>query len=168
MKIFKVLVEVESWRRNENMKSLFLRGKFQTKISIYFLSGLFIIICVFFSLGGQKDIWFCDEVYTYMSANADSGAFDIVFSQENEWLSGDDVVDYLSANDRSLHFKSIADNLFSDHVPLYFFLFRICSILSLGTCSKWIGLSLNLLFFIVFYACMWKFFHNLAGGVYTI
>lgn len=146
----------------------FLLNNFKHNIWIekdaYFLSGLFIIMCVFFSLGGQKDIWFCDEVYTYMSANADSGAFDVVFSQENEWLSGDDVVDYLSANDRSLHFKSIADNLFSDHVPLYFFLFRICSILSLGTCSKWIGLSLNLLFFIVFYACMWKFFHNLAGG----
>lgn len=134
-----------------------LRERFQIRINLYFIFGLFIVVSAFFILGQQKDIWFCDEVYTYMSANVDSGMHGNVFSEENKWITGESVVEYLSANERNLNFKSIADNLFTDHVPLYFFLFRICSILFIGSCSKWVGLSLNLVFFLILYGCVWKF-----------
>lgn len=38
--------------------------------NVWLLVCLLIITIVFLGLGVRKDIWFCDEVYTYESANS--------------------------------------------------------------------------------------------------
>nr|WP_300799591.1 hypothetical protein [uncultured Acetatifactor sp.] len=117
------------------------------------------VVCIFFFLGFKKDVWFCDEVYSYTSANA-NGIKQNIFSYENEWIKGEAVTAYFSANDYKLNFQNIADSLYTDHVPLYFWLLRIVSIINMGSCSKWGGLGINLIFYCMLYIALWIFFER--------
>lgn len=116
---------------------------------------LLIITIVFLCLGIRKDIWFCDEVYTYESANSGKEAAYNPLN-DREWISGSDICKYLAADTKELNFRVIESYLYTDHVPLYFFLFRIVSILAYGPCSKWIGLSINLIFYWLFCIYIYK------------
>lgn len=118
-----------------------------------------VLIGMFIHLGMQKDIWFCDEVYSYISANAQSFN-EPIFRNSNIWISGAEVTQYLAANDRTLNFGEISRYLFTDHVPLYFWILRIASVIAVGSCSKWVGLSVNL----VFYILLFYFLKKLFGG----
>ena len=61
-------------------------------------------LSAFFYWGNKKQIWFCDEIYTYESANG--------FEQEwpayrlDEWMTGEDVKDFLAADSDSLSLNS--------------------------------------------------------------
>lgn len=128
----------------------------------YYIVGLLVVVCIFFFLGFKKDVWFCDEVYSYTSAN-ENGIKQNIFSYENEWIKGEAVTAYFSANDYKLNFQNIADSLYTDHVPLYFLLLRIVSIINMGSCSKWVGLGINLIFYCMLYIALWKFFERTGG-----
>ena len=59
----------------------------------YYIVGLLVVVCIFFFLGFKKDVWFCDEVYSYTSAN-ENGIKQNIFSYENEWIKGEAVTAY--------------------------------------------------------------------------
>lgn len=154
----------ESFKLNRERKAVIVKT-WMTKEKIpYNIIGLLIVICTFLYLGMKKDIWFCDEVYTYMSANVDFSAPGI-FSQEGIWHTGNDVVSYLAADEWRLNFRQIANSLYTDHVPLYFWLFRVASLINMGSCSKWIGLSINLVFYIVFFFVIRKLLNCFGGRI---
>ncbi len=108
--------------------------------------------------GNKKQIWFCDEIYTYESANGFEQ--DWPHSHTGEWMTGSDVEAYFAADSEHLSLNSITVRLYSDHVPLYFWIFRIVSFLFFkGNGSIWIGLSINLIFYLLFLEIGYLFFY---------
>lgn len=125
-----------------------------------FLIGIILLVSGAVSLlfwGSRKEIWFCDEVYTYGSSNG--------FEQNwpdhyvDEWMSGTDVEAFFSADSDHLSLNDITVRLYSDHVPLYFWLFRIVSFFFFkGSGTIWIGLSINLFFYLLLLAAGYAVF----------
>lgn len=115
-----------------------------------FLIGLVLLVLGVISFlfwAGKKQVWFCDEIYTYQSANG--------FEQEwpaayvDQWMTGKDIEAFFAADGDRLDLNAISVRLYSDHVPLYFWIFRIVSFLFFrGSGSIWIGLSINLFFYL--------------------
>lgn len=111
------------------------------------LALLFIGTAFFFYWGSKKQVWFCDEIYTYESANGFEQAWPANYA--DEWMTGADVEAFFAADWDRLALDEITLRLYSDHVPLYFWLFRIVSFFFFhGSASVWIGLSINLFFYL--------------------
>lgn len=132
-----------------NMKSKIVNAneKHKTIIAGFLLIASGILSFLFWA--NKKEIWFCDEIYSYESANG--------FEQEwpmdrlDQWMSGDDVDAFFAADADTLSFRDITVRLYNDHVPLYFWLFRTVSFFFFkGSGTIWIGLSINLAFYLVF------------------
>jgi len=97
--------------------------------------------------GMKKQVWFCDEIYTYESANGFEQDWPAAYV--DEWMTGKDVEAFFAADSDRLSLNEITVRLYSDHVPLYFWLFRIVSFLAFrGSGTIWIGLSINLFFYL--------------------
>lgn len=97
--------------------------------------------------GNKKQVWFCDEIYTYESANGFEQDWPAAYV--DEWMTGADVEAFFAADGDKLDLNAITVRLYNDHVPLYFWLFRIVSFLFFrGSGSIWIGLSINLFFYL--------------------
>lgn len=129
-----------------------------------FVIGLLLLIAgaVFFLYWGrQKEIWFCDEIYTYESANG----FEQNWPAENidQWMTGRDVEAFFSADSENLSLNDISVRLYCDHVPLYFWIFRVVSFyLFHGSGSMWIGLSINLVFYLAILGLVYGTFYKLT------
>ena len=95
----------------------------------------------------KKQVWYCDEIYTYESANGFEQNWPATYV--DEWMTGTDVEAFFSADGDKLDLNAISIHLYGDHVPLYFWLFRIVSFLFFKESgSIWIGLSINLFFYL--------------------
>lgn len=102
-----------------------------------------------FYWGSKKQVWFCDEIYTYESANGFEQ--DWPASYTGQWMTGGDVEAFFAADRDTLSLNDITYRLYNDHVPLYFWLFRMISLFFFrGSGSIWIGLSINLFFYLIF------------------
>lgn len=124
---------------------------------------LLIGLISFFYWGSKKEPWFCDEIYTFESSNG--------FEQEwpafyvDEWMSGSDVEAFFAADADELSLNDISMRLYSDHVPLYFWLFRIVSFYFFkGSGSIWIGLSINLVFYMIILKLGYRIFLYLTDN----
>lgn len=133
------------------------------------LMGLLLLAAGTLSLfywGNKKQVWFCDEIYTYESANG--------FEQEwpaayvDQWMTGEDVEAFFAADWDRLSLNDITVRLYNDHVPLYFWLFRMVSFFFFrGSGTVWIGLLMNLLFYLIFLALGYLLFLRLTGSPLT-
>lgn len=134
------------------------------KKSEIFLAALVLLVlgmASFFYWSAKKQIWFIDEVCSFESANGFEQAWPS--SQVGQWMSGRDVEGFFAANRADFSFKSISDRLYNDHVPLYFWLFRVVSLLFFpGSGSLWIGLSINAFFYLVFLGFLYVLFLKLS------
>lgn len=121
----------------------------------------FFVVANFLYWGNRKEVTFCDEFYTYESANAEEEYRELY--KRDVWRSGEWLNNYIAATDKDPDFGSISRNLWEDHVPLYFWIFRLVSIVFFfESNTKWIGLSLNLFFLIgLFFGIFWVL-HNMA------
>lgn len=114
-----------------------------------------------FYWGSRKEVWFCDEVYSYESANGFEQ--DWPMSYVDQWMSGDDVDSFFAADWDELAFDKITVRLYNDHVPLYFWLFRIVSFFFFqGSGTIWIGLSINLFCYLIFLGLGYMLFLRLT------
>ena len=135
---------------------------YMTKLSkklVFFILTILTALLTFLYFADKKEIWFCDEVYTYESANG----FESVWPRSilNTWMTGDDVNAFLSADSTEMGYTAISNNLYGDHVPLYFWIFRTVSVLFfMGSSSKWIGLSINLVCYLVFISFLFFLFEK--------
>ncbi|MBR6380145.1 MAG: hypothetical protein IKS07_00525 [Lachnospiraceae bacterium] len=125
-----------------------------------------LILPVWIYLACQKDLWFCDEVYSYESAN--SGIFYYLnpLDEAGKHLTGQEITDYLSKGEKAFNFIEIEKYLYPDHVPLYFLLLRVCSLLAYGSASKWIGLSLNLVCYLLTAFLLYVFFRRFVKNAW--
>ncbi|MCM1058217.1 MAG: hypothetical protein NC517_11510 [Firmicutes bacterium] len=115
----------------------------------------------FFYWSNKKQIWFCDEIYTYESANG----FEQKWPAENvaQWMTGTDVEAFFAADWDRLALNDITIRLYNDHVPLYFWLFRMVSFFFFrGSGTIWIGLSINLFFYLFFIETVYFLFLRLV------
>ena len=111
---------------------------------------------------GKKQVWFLDEIYTYESANGFEQAWPT--TSLDEWMTGRDIEAFLAADSDRLSLNEITVRLYSDHVPLYFWLFRAASLFFFhGSGSIWIGLSINLAFYLIILALAFRMFLHLTG-----
>lgn len=115
-----------------------------------FLAGFILILAgviSFFYWGGRKEVWFCDEIFSYESANGFEEEWPAV--RTGQWMTGRDVEAFFSADSERLSLNEITVRLYNDHVPLYFWLFRMVSFFFFkGSGTIWIGLSMNLVFYL--------------------
>lgn len=111
--------------------------------------------------GSRKQPWFCDEIYTYESANGFEQ--DWPDSHTGTWMTGADVEAFFAADSDRLSLNDITVRLYNDHVPLYFWLFRIVSFyLFKGSGSIWIGLGINLVFYLLLLNLGYRMFLRLT------
>lgn len=124
-------------------------------------------VCFLFST--RKEGMFIDEIYTYGLSNNSSGPFlrdmkgghvaDTVFTRE-------ELLDYVSVTgDEGFDFIEVYDNQVNDvHPPLYYWLFNIASSLVPGTFSKWTGLALDYVIYMLALLVLYKLVRKLNGS----
>lgn len=127
-----------------------------------------ILTVVFVIMGIHKQISFCDEMFTYDSANSDLPVGRSILNTE-EWVTGNEIQNFLSASEISLDaYKMISYHLYKDHVPLYFWMFRtVSALLFSDSYTKWIGLVCNYPFYIGMGLLLYRFFSKRFGGVFS-
>ena len=120
-------------------------------------------ILIFGYFADLKEVWFCDEIYSYESANGMEQSWPA--ETVGEWMSGDDIESFLAADWEEFQLQQIMDVIYGDHVPLYFFVFRIIGVLFFrGSASIWIGLSINLIFYLIILILGYKFSYRLTAN----
>lgn len=123
---------------------------------------------VFIFVAKDKRITFCDEAYTYMITNSKAAT---VQFETNVLYSREQVQDIL-AHTKGDGFIGMLKNVLSDkvHPPLYYVFMYFSSVLARGSFSKWIGLSVNMLFLIGTVLCLWKILYKLfdSGVISTL
>ncbi len=140
------------------MKKTFIR-----KYLIYILL-LAALTVTFFYWASKKEVWFCDEIYTYETANG----FESSWPNEapDTWMSGKDVERFFAADSGDLGFGAITVTLYGDHVPLYFWIFRTLSVLFFrGSASLWIGMTINLVFLLITVSAVYFLLGSKIGDV---
>ena len=124
-------------------------------------------VCFLFST--RKEGMFIDEIYTYGLSNNVGGPFlrdmkggnivDTVFSR-------DELIDYVAVTgDEGFDFASVYYNQVNDvHPPLYYWLFNIASSLNHGTFSKWTGLALDYVIYMLSLIVLYNLVRRLRGS----
>ena len=117
-------------------------------ILIAFISSL-----AFVFFGSLKQGFFLDEIYTYLYSNTknlSTLSIDGLFS-EDRVVSRDELADMIEVHDDDrFAAKSVYNNLtINSHPPLYYWLVNFISSIFPFSHSKWIGLGINLLEFIL-------------------
>ena len=121
------------------------KGKSRLWIGILLLA---LGVASFVYWGGKKQVWFCDEIYTYESANGFEQDWPATYV--DQWMEGADVEAFFAADQDRLALNDITVRLYNDHVPLYFWLFRMVSFFFFkGSGTIWIGLVINLFFYLI-------------------
>lgn len=95
----------------------------------------------------QKQGFHYDENYSYYSSNVTYG----LNPPDGDWLSGSTIAEeFCITPGKGFNFPLVAQmQSFDVHPPVYYFLLNIICSLSSGIFSKWQGLILNLIFFVI-------------------
>ena len=95
----------------------------------------------------QKQGFHYDENYSYYSSNVTYG----LNPPDGDWLSGSSISEEFHITPgKGFNFPLVAQmQSFDVHPPVYYFLLNIICSLSSGIFSKWQGLILNLIFFVI-------------------
>lgn len=122
------------------------------KSSIYLGVVFLVTIINFVFWGCQKEGYFVDELYTYGLSNSYMVPF--MFEEEgylDSYHTGAEFFEYLTVNDEdAFQFDSVWYNQSQDvHPPLYYSLFHLVSSFCKESISPWIGLAINLVFFLL-------------------
>ena len=109
-------------------------------------------VCLLFCL--RKQGLFIDEIYTYGLSNSFNAPYLTDIKGGNlidKTITQAEVEAYLSAGeDDAFRFDSVYHNLERDvHPPLYYWIFHFVSSLFRGSSSKWIGLGINTVLFLL-------------------
>lgn len=137
-----------------NDKIYLFLNKNKWKLSISIL--LLLNVVVLFSFGARKNGYNVDELYTYGLSNSYFDPF--IDVTENTQLSNEYIQNYFTVQEEEkFAYDSVYDNQSRDvHPPLYYFLFHTVSSFLPNVFSKWIGISLNIVFFILAWIILYK------------
>lgn len=119
---------------------------------IIFSIVLFIQLIIVFYVFSRKQGFFIDEIYSYVLSNsyyADS--FSSATNFWGKWLNSNDLLDFVSVQpgQRFSFDKVYLNNSLDCHPPLYYWILHtMCSFFP-NSFSKWLGLSINVLFYLI-------------------
>ena len=125
------------------------------------LLALLLILSVSLLFAARKNGMFIDEIYTYGLSNSARGAYleDVAGgSLQDAVLTRQDLLDYVVVNQgETLDFASVYRNQVQDvHPPLYYWLFHTVASLTPEVFSKWTGLGLDLVLFLLTLLALWR------------
>lgn len=107
------------------------------------LATVILVTGVFCFWSRYKVIWFCDEIYSYFTANSGQGVGERITYKT--WYDSQFVVDDMTAECGRFFSRTINNVMADDHPPIYFLTMHAMSLLMRGSISKWVGLTINLL-----------------------
>lgn len=108
---------------------------------------LLLQLCMLFYYGSRKNGFHEDELYTYYSSNKTAG----LFVSDRQWLSGEELRNELVVLPGEQFRYGVVKQMQSwdVHPPLYYYIFHtVCSLFP-GVFSKWLGIGVNMIAFVV-------------------
>ena len=131
-------------KENSNIMS---KPKADTAFKIMLIITIVLQLAVALCFCMQKQGFHYDENYSYYSSNVTYG----LNPPDGDWLSGSTIAEeFCITPGKGFYFPLVAQmQSFDVHPPVYYFLLNIICSLSSGIFSKWQGLSLNLIFFVI-------------------
>lgn len=139
------------------------------KYGAFFLA-LVIIAGVYMLFASRKSGMFIDEIYTYGLSNSHYAPFLTDITEDgslvDKTLSRQDLLDYVYVNSgEGFDFGSVYYNQVNDvHPPLYYWLFNIVSSFTPNVFSKWTGLILDFIIFMLSLLVLYKLVLKLFGS----
>ena len=127
-------------------------------------------VCFMFSC--RKEGMFIDEIYTYGLSNSSFAPFlaDIKGGSMNGTVfTREELLDYvIVTGEEGFDFSSVYYNQVHDvHPPLYYWLFNIVSSVSRGGFSKWTGLVLDYVIYMLSLLVLYKLVIRLGGSTFN-
>ena len=131
-------------KENSNIMS---KPKADTAFKIMLIITIVLQLAVALCFCMQKQGFHYDENYSYYSSNVTYG----LNPPDGDWLSGSTIAEeFCITPGKGFNFPLVAQmQSFDVHPPMYYFLLNIICSLSSGIFSKWQGLILNLIFFVI-------------------
>ena len=131
-------------KENSNIMS---KPKADTAFKIMLIITIVLQLAVALCFCMQKQGFHYDENYSYYSSNVTYG----LNPPDGDWLSGSTITEeFCITPGKGFNFPLVAQmQSFDVHPPVYYFLLNIICSLSSGIFSKWQGLILNLIFFVI-------------------
>lgn len=107
-----------------------------------------------FFLCNLKNSWFVDEVFSYGLANSNYCPF---LPTSDSWVDAGYYKDYVSVQNDPLNYRSVLYNQSVDvHPPVFYMILHFISSICIGSASKWIGLSINIIASVLGTALIYK------------
>ncbi len=121
------------------------------KISIYILLFISLLVSVFF--GFQKSGFHEDEYYTYYSSNRSLG----LYQPDREWQTRQTILDEFSVKEGEGFNYGLVKLVQSwdVHPPIYYFVFHTLCSFTPGVFTKWSGLFVNLIAYVISFLVLW-------------
>lgn len=122
-----------------------------------FLIGMAVLLllqlCLLFYYGGRKSGFHEDELYTYYSSNKTAG----LFVEDRQWLSGEGLRNELVVLPGEQFRYGVVKQMQSwdVHPPLYYYIFHTACSLFPGVFSKWLGIGVNIIAYVVCFGLLW-------------
>ncbi|MCR5216412.1 MAG: glycosyltransferase family 39 protein [Lachnospiraceae bacterium] len=98
---------------------------------------------LFFYWSQYKTMGFCDEIYSYFTANSEDGVG--VHFEPGTWYTKEDVISDFAAEKGFDPVTMLKNVYYDEHPPIYFTVFHVISCLWGMHVSKYVGLSVNFL-----------------------
>lgn len=128
-------------------------------MSIVIVTGFF----VFWS--NYKVMWFCDEIYSYFTANSGSSIGPRI--EYGKWYDSQFVIDDMTTECGRYFGRTLHNVETDDHPPIYFLTMHMASLIMRGSISKWVGLSINLVCLIGICTIAYLLFYYITGNRVT-
>lgn len=137
------------------------------RILVFLAITLCMLIALFFDF--KKETFDGDEIYSYTLATSPNGGFMVGNVPSNTFTSPVVYNEALTLNKADLfHFYKVYLNQANDvHPPFYYFLFNLAASFKLDYFTKWTGLSLNLMFFLVTLVFVYLISKKLTKNIYA-
>lgn len=124
-------------------------------------------VCLLFSC--RKSGMFIDEIYTYGLSNSSYAPYITDIKGGNavgQIISREELFDYVAVTEgEGFDFGSVYYNQAMDvHPPLYYLLFNIVSTLFHDSFTKWTGLALDYVIYMLALLCLYKLVRKLFGS----
>ena len=147
-----------------------MREKFRRIWALALVLILVTGVCFLFSC--RKQGMFIDEIYTYGLSNSSYRPFLSGLKYDpiaHRAVSRAELLDYVSiTGDEGFDFGSVYYNQVHDvHPPLYYWLFNIASTFARDSYSKWTGLVLDYLIYLLCLAALYALVRRLGGSRYN-
>lgn len=128
------------------------------KSTILTIISILIILCVSLLFCNYKEHLDGDEIFSYTSSNSQLGGFVGANVSYNKFVDSTEINKALTLQKNEIFdIKTVYRNQKNDvHPPMYYALFHFFSIISIDHYTKWIGLGLNLIFFLVSLILVYK------------